>query len=253
MVEREEPADLSAILKAAADPTRRSILTLLAQHGPLRVTEIARHFAVSLAAVSKHIQVLEAAGLVERRTEWREHMIAVRLGPLSAIDTWFAGLRSIWALRLAALDSVLKEDDPMPDLALEVTQTIKAPPERVFDAWLDPAMLARFMLPGPDMSVPEAEVDARVGGRFRLVMRAGDRDMPHAGEYRVIDRPRRLQFTWESPFSIDGSTVTLDFAAVQGGTQVRLHHIRFPSEESRANHEGGWGRILAVCADVVGT
>ncbi len=111
MVEREETPDLTAILKAAADPTRREILTLLAQHGPLRVTDISRHFATSLAAVSKHIQVLEAAGLVERRTEWREHLIALRPAPLSAIDHWFASLRSIWALRLAALEAALKEDD----------------------------------------------------------------------------------------------------------------------------------------------
>ncbi len=139
----------------------------------------------------------------------------------------------------------------MPDLALDVTHTINAPPERVFDAWLDPAMLARFMIPGPDMSVPEAEVDARVGGRFRIVMRAGERDMPHAGEYRVIDRPRRLQFTWESPFSMEGSTVTLDFAAVPGGTEVRLNHVRFASPESRDNHQNGWSRILAACAEAL--
>ncbi|WP_421704053.1 ArsR/SmtB family transcription factor [Aliiroseovarius sp.] len=98
------------VLKAASDPTRRAILTLLAQEGPLRVTDIARRFDISLNSVSKHIKVLENASLVTRRTEWREHMIEVQMAPLSEIDQWFAELRSIWALRLDALEAALEED-----------------------------------------------------------------------------------------------------------------------------------------------
>ena len=109
MVEREGDKSLSTILKAASDPTRRDILTLLAQQGPLRVTEIAKGFNMSLNSVSKHIKVLETAGLVRRRTEWREHLIEVETGPLSQIDQWFAKLKSIWALRLDALEDALKE------------------------------------------------------------------------------------------------------------------------------------------------
>ena len=109
MVERISQDTLSPILKAASDPTRRAILTLLAQYGPLRVTDIAPQFEMSLNSVSKHIKVLEAAGLVSRRTEWREHLIEVRLERLSEIDTWFAELRSIWALRLDTLEAALKE------------------------------------------------------------------------------------------------------------------------------------------------
>ncbi|MCK8463711.1 metalloregulator ArsR/SmtB family transcription factor [Aliiroseovarius sp. S1339] len=111
MVERKDTGHLSVVLKATADPTRRAILTLLAQEGPLRVTDIARHFDMSLNAVSKHIKVLEAAGLATRRTEWREHLIEVQMAPLSEIDQWFAELRSIWALRLDALEAALKEDE----------------------------------------------------------------------------------------------------------------------------------------------
>ena len=107
MVERQTPETLSDILKAASDPTRRAILTMLAQHGPLRVGEIHAQFEMSLNAISKHIKVLEAAGLVRRRTEWREHLIEVQMEPLSAIDDWFAGLRSIWDLRLEALDNII--------------------------------------------------------------------------------------------------------------------------------------------------
>lgn len=111
MVERQDMDPLSTVFKAASDPTRRAILTLLAQEGPLRITGIAARFDISLNSVSKHIKVLEAAGLVTRRTEWREHLIEVQMGPLSIVDQWFSELRSIWALRLDALEAALKEDD----------------------------------------------------------------------------------------------------------------------------------------------
>ncbi|MDC0737390.1 metalloregulator ArsR/SmtB family transcription factor [Cognatishimia sp. SS12] len=110
MVERSDDAQLSDILKAASDPTRRALLTLLAQHGPSRVTALAQHFDMSLNSVSKHIKVLERAGLVARRTEWREHIIEVQMAPLRRIDTWFADLRSIWALRLEALNEILTKE-----------------------------------------------------------------------------------------------------------------------------------------------
>lgn len=112
MVEQQTPTEdpLTEILKAASDPTRRGILTLLAQAGPTRVTEIAARFDISLNAISKHIKVLEQAGLVTRRTLWREHMIEVQMAPLAQIDQWFGALRSIWALRLEKLETVLTQE-----------------------------------------------------------------------------------------------------------------------------------------------
>ena len=142
--------------------------------------------------------------------------------------------------------------DTATELHLACDRFIAAPPEKLFDAWLDPDMLARFMRPGENMSVPKVNTDPKVGGRFLIVMRVGDQDLPHEGTYKTIDRPNRLAFTWESPMSpIEGSTVTVDFDAAEGGTNVRLTHVRFPSEESRSNHEAGWGRILATLADTV--
>jgi uncharacterized protein YndB with AHSA1/START domain len=141
----------------------------------------------------------------------------------------------------------------MTDLSLEVTQDVPYPPERVFDAWLDPTMLMKFMAPGPGMTVPEAETDPREGGRFRVVMRAPEAgDLPHGGKYLEIDRPNRLVFTWESPFSAEGSTVTIEFDGTEaGGTRVRLVHVRFSDEESRDNHKGGWAAILARLVDTL--
>lgn len=110
MVERESDPGLTAILKAAADPTRRAICTLLAQHGPTRVTDLARHFEMSLNSVSKHIKTLESAGLVNRRTEWREHLIELQTDRLALIDQWFKDLRSIWEMRLESLETLMTEE-----------------------------------------------------------------------------------------------------------------------------------------------
>ena len=104
---------LSRILKAAGDTTRRQILTLLVQEGAMRVTALAAHFDMSLNSVSKHIKVLEEAGIVTRRTMGREHFIAAELEPLRLTEGWFAQLKSIWELRLVALENMLvtKDDD----------------------------------------------------------------------------------------------------------------------------------------------
>lgn len=131
----------------------------------------------------------------------------------------------------------------MTDLSLTCRRLIKAPPEAVFDAWLDPAMMRRFMAPAPQ-NVVEARSDARVGGRFFVLMTGETRDIPHQGTYQVVDRPRRLAFTWESPYSGPGSTVTIDFVPKDGGTEVVLTHVSFTSESSRDGHTKGWTGIL---------
>ena len=133
----------------------------------------------------------------------------------------------------------------MNDLTVTVKKIINAPIEKVFDAWLDPAMLTRFILPAPEMPNPEVEIDPRVGGRFTIVMQVGDDRLPHSGEYLVIDRPQRLKFSWESAYSTDDSEVTLEFRALdQSRTELELTHVRFLHEEARADHEDGWSRIL---------
>lgn len=110
MVDRITHDPLTEILKAVADPTRRAILTILVQEGPMRVGELAGRFAMSLNAVSKHIKALEEAGLVNRRTEWREHIISADMEPTRAIDEWFAQLRSVWTMRLERLADVINEE-----------------------------------------------------------------------------------------------------------------------------------------------
>ncbi|PSL20618.1 SRPBCC family protein [Shimia abyssi] len=134
------------------------------------------------------------------------------------------------------------------ELSLTVSRHLPFAPERVFDAWLDPETMRKFLVPGPGMTVPEATSDPRVGGRFRVVMQAPDMDecWPHEGEYLLIDRANRLRFTWVSGYTQDNSEVTLDLKPKGTGTDITLTHIRFPNQESRDNHEGGWTMILAA-------
>jgi uncharacterized protein YndB with AHSA1/START domain len=129
--------------------------------------------------------------------------------------------------------------------SLSVERVIPGTIDDVFDAWLDPAQLSRWMTPGASMSVPVAEVDPRVGGRFYIVMRASGRDIPHEGEYRVIERPTRLVFTWNSEPAGRDTLVTVTFMKVaERETRVHLTHERFASAAARDSHRNGWGAIL---------
>ncbi len=140
----------------------------------------------------------------------------------------------------------------MNDLTLTVSKKIHAPIENVFDAWLDPEMLSQFILPMPGMPQPEVENDPQQGGSFTIIMHVGEDKIPHSGQYLEVSRPNRLVFSWLSPFSTDGSTVTIDFSEIDDGTtNVQLTHVKFIDEETRSDHEGGWTNILETLNDIL--
>jgi len=123
-----------------------------------------------------------------------------------------------------------------------VRRTIAASAEDLFDAWLDPKALAIWMRPG-GIKKTTAKVDARVGGRYEIVMQ-GDESYPHAGEYRVIDRPRRLVFTWISNGTEQReSLVTVDFSSAGKHTEVIVTHEQLPQSQ-RVSHTNGWTSAL---------
>jgi len=99
MVERRP---LDETYGALAHPVRRVLLERLAD-APARVTDLAAPFDVSLAAVSKHVQLLERADLVHRTVRGREHILHVTTEPLAAAEHWLATYRSFWEARLDAL------------------------------------------------------------------------------------------------------------------------------------------------------
>lgn len=141
----------------------------------------------------------------------------------------------------------------MTDLTVNIDKTINAPIEKVFDAWLNPKILSKFMgMPG--MSESQVEIDAREGGGFSFIMGCGEEKLPHSGKYLEIRRPDKLVFTWVSHYSVvDNSTVTINFTKTgDNKTNISLSHVKFIDEEARAAHEGGWGSILENLNKVIG-
>ena len=96
---------LSDVLGAVSDPTRRAILDRLAR-GSARVTDVAKPFDMSLAAVSKHVQVLERAGLVRRARRGREHTLTLDARPLRMVARWTLRYEGLWRERLDRLEAL---------------------------------------------------------------------------------------------------------------------------------------------------
>jgi len=102
MVEHTDSAELDRIFSALADPTRRAILRSLTRR-PATINEIAEPFPVSLNAISKHVMVLERAGLLRREIKGRQHHCRIEARPLRQADAWMAHYRQFWDDRLDAL------------------------------------------------------------------------------------------------------------------------------------------------------
>lgn len=130
---------------------------------------------------------------------------------------------------------------------LRLERTIRTPRERVFEAWTNPADLARWSAP-EGLEVAEGEVDLRVGGRWSVVMQgAGGGSTYHAtGEYREIDPPRRLVYThrWLTDETPVETLITVEFQEEGDATRVVMVHEGFRSESSRDGHESGWSSCL---------
>jgi DNA-binding transcriptional ArsR family regulator len=102
--------DLDDTLVALADETRRDILQRLSA-GDARVTEIAAPYDISLNSVSKHIRILERAGLVRRRIAGRDHYLSLEPRPLDEAAAWMAKTRAFWTTRLDRLEAALRAED----------------------------------------------------------------------------------------------------------------------------------------------
>ena len=99
-------------LRALADGSRRNIVWRVAAEGELKVTDVARPFDMSLNAVSKHIKVLEQAGLVRWRVRGRDHWLSLRSEPLAAAHAWIGLYQRFWASRIDALERYLGDRQP---------------------------------------------------------------------------------------------------------------------------------------------
>jgi DNA-binding transcriptional ArsR family regulator len=109
MIEQQS-ASLDGVFHALADPTRRAMLRSLAA-GKRNIGELAAPFRMSFSAASKHVKVLEGAGLVRRRVEGRFHICQIEPAPLRTAEEWLSFYARFWSGRLAALDAVPKAED----------------------------------------------------------------------------------------------------------------------------------------------
>ena len=105
------PDPLSAAFSALADPTRRAILARLAQ-GEATVNELADPFEISLPAISRHLKVLEGAGLISRGREAQWRPCRLEAGPIKHVADWTERYREVWEGRLDRLDAYLKTLHP---------------------------------------------------------------------------------------------------------------------------------------------
>lgn len=133
-----------------------------------------------------------------------------------------------------------------------VERELGADAETVFAAWGDAASLRSWMRPATEICDCEVEVDFRVGGRFRIVMR-GDRDYAHHGEYLEIEPPKRIVMTWVSEWLPAGSERTLvriDLEPIgPRRTRLVLTHFDLPDSPAYEGHVAGWARILELLGE----
>lgn len=140
------------------------------------------------------------------------------------------------------------------DISLSLVRTIKASPEKVFAAWTEPKTLKKWMSPTEQMEVAVAETDLKVGGRYRIVMREpGGKEHRVGGVYKVIEKSKKIAFTWGWDGSSDADTlVTVELRKKGAGTELTLTHSKFADDKTRDKHNQGWmgcvGRLETLFA-----
>jgi uncharacterized protein YndB with AHSA1/START domain len=132
-------------------------------------------------------------------------------------------------------------------LNLRIERTFQAPAEKVFQAWTSEEVMRRWFHAEHDWETTEAQVDLRLGGNVRVVMRDPHKDAEYGGggTYTEINPPTRLAFTWTWDDDKERETlIELDFLETDGSTTVLLTHRNLKDEESLRDHEDGWTKCL---------
>jgi uncharacterized protein YndB with AHSA1/START domain len=132
------------------------------------------------------------------------------------------------------------------DKTLRIERTFQAPVEAVFDAWTSEEVLRRWWHEEHDWETTEAEVDLRVGGTLRVVMRNPHTDVEigGGGRYTEIEPPTRLGFTWTWDGDTRRTLIEIDFEESDGVTTVRFTHSDLWDDEAVRSHEVGWGKFF---------
>jgi uncharacterized protein YndB with AHSA1/START domain len=236
--------------KALAHPLRRDIVERLSG-GPATVAEVTRGFDVSKPTISRHLKMLEEAGVVSRVIVGRNHRLELDPRTLAETADWIETQRARWERLFDVVGEYLEErgNEEMTErreFELRIERTFDAPAEEVFDAWTSPEVLRRWFHSDPDWSTPTAEVDLQVGGKVRVAMRETD-GTEHAmgGEFTLIDRPHRLVMTWTfDEWPEKQQMIELEFTERGGRTTVVLINSGIDTEQHRDDQQGGWKGCL---------
>jgi uncharacterized protein YndB with AHSA1/START domain len=132
------------------------------------------------------------------------------------------------------------------DKTLHIERTYQAPAEAVFDAWTSEEVIRRWWHAELGWDTAEAEVDLRVGGAVRVVMRDPIKDVEYGGggNYTEIERPTRLAFTWIWDGDTRRTLIEIDFEETDGITTVRFTHSGLWDDEAVRSHEDGWRKLF---------
>ena len=135
---------------------------------------------------------------------------------------------------------------------VQLRRRVKASAEQIFDLWTQPELMVRWMSPFPGAVDCRATCDPRPGGAFSLFMSSPDASREVSGAYVLVNRPRKLVFTWAGPLTNHVNTlVTLELTPRGDETELLLTHERLPTTAIVEGHTRGWGHILDHMAELV--
>jgi len=133
-----------------------------------------------------------------------------------------------------------------------IKRSFNASPERVFDAWIDPTIAPRFLFAKPPGEIIRCDIDARPGGKYVITRRDENGETEHVGEYEVVDRPKRLVFTFGVPrIAQQMSRVVIQITPTANGCELTLTNEDVLSEWADRTTEG-WTMILENEAKALG-
>ena len=222
------PHLLNRVFAALGDPTRRAILNRLSQ-GEAIVTNLAGPFEISLPAISKHLSVLETAGLLARRKLGRQQYCRLVANPLQAAADWMAVHRQFWEQRFDALADYLKKNEPGATMSQTIRQsvTFKATPHEVYEVLMDSRKHARF-------TGSKASISRKVGGKFTAY--AGY----ITGTNLELVADRKIVQAWRgSDWPEDHfSRVTFALKKVKGGARLTFTQSGVPDQHHDSIKQG---------------
>ena len=215
---------LDTTFAALADPTRRAILARLAL-GEASVNEIAEPFNMSQPAISKHLKVLERAGLIEKGRDAQRRPRRLVAKPIDEAAAWLQGYRNPGTLLVTKPT----------DREITFQRRLAAPRDRVFAAFTEPELLKRWLFGKPGGTLAVCDVARKPGDSFRYVWRDPDgSEMGMSGVCLEIDAPERIVATekWDQRWYPGDATGTISLTE-EGGVTTLTQNLRYESQTAR--------------------